>query len=121
MRANDIKQIAFSSTGSIMERLKLSQLRKMPTSNSNFLGGASKLASEGLIAAYCEGFNFQSWILDLYLFWVSAIHMAMFLTLSKAESNLIFWMFLVMGNKENPIYMYKIYRCYVNSYPESVK
>ena len=26
------------------------------------LYGASKLAGEGLIAAYCEGFGFQSWI-----------------------------------------------------------
>lgn len=63
MRRNEIKKIAFSSTGSIYGDAKV-----LPTpENSPFpiqtsLYGASKLAGEGLIAAYCESFGFQSWI-----------------------------------------------------------
>jgi len=63
MRHNNIRKIAFSSTGSVYGESKV-----FPTSeNSPFpiqtsLYGASKLACEGLISAYCESFNFQSWI-----------------------------------------------------------
>jgi len=63
MRANEIKRIAFSSTGSVYGEAPV-----VPTSeNSPFpiqtsLYGASKVACEGLIAAYCEGFGFKSWI-----------------------------------------------------------
>jgi len=63
MRINNIKKIAFSSTGSIYGEPKI-----FPTpENAEFpiqtsLYGASKLACEGLIEAYCEGFNFQAWI-----------------------------------------------------------
>ena len=63
MRANNIKKIAFSSTGSIYgeaERIPTPEDAPLPIQTS--LYGASKLASEGLITAYCEGFDFQSWI-----------------------------------------------------------
>jgi UDP-glucose 4-epimerase len=63
MRANGIKKIAFSSTGSVYGEAPV-----VPTSEDGpfpiqtSLYGASKAAGEGLIAAYCEGFGFQSWI-----------------------------------------------------------
>jgi len=63
MRVNNIKKIVFSSTGSVYGEAKV-----IPTpENAGFpiqtsLYGASKAAGEGLIAAYCEGFGFQSWI-----------------------------------------------------------
>jgi len=63
MRTNNVKKIAFSSTGSVYGEAK-----QFPTpENAEFpiqtsLYGASKLACEGLIQAYCEGFGFQSWI-----------------------------------------------------------
>jgi UDP-glucose 4-epimerase len=63
MRANGIRRIAFSSTGSVY-----GEAATIPTpENAEFpvqtsLYGASKLAGEGLIAAYSEGFGFQSCI-----------------------------------------------------------
>jgi UDP-glucose 4-epimerase len=63
MRANDIKRIAFSSTGSVYGEASViptPEAAAFPVQTS--LYGASKLACEGLIAAYCEGFGFQSWI-----------------------------------------------------------
>jgi len=63
MRANGIKKIAFSSSGSIY-----GEARIIPTpENAPFplqtsMYGASKLACEGIIEAYCEGFGFQAWI-----------------------------------------------------------
>jgi len=63
MRKNKIRRIVFSSTGSIY-----GEARVIPTpENAPFpvqtsLYGASKLACEGLIAAYCEGFGLQAWI-----------------------------------------------------------
>jgi len=63
MRANNIKKIIFSSTGSVYGEAKV-----IPTHESEgfpiqtSLYGASKTAGEGLISAYCEGFGFQSWI-----------------------------------------------------------
>ncbi|MBU6187331.1 MAG: NAD-dependent epimerase/dehydratase family protein [Cyanobacteria bacterium REEB444] len=63
MIQNGIRRIAFSSTGSVYGEAPV-----IPTSeNSPFpiqtsLYGASKLAGEALITAYCEGFGFQSWI-----------------------------------------------------------
>jgi UDP-glucose 4-epimerase len=63
MRANDIHRIAFSSTGSVY-----GEASEIPTpENAAFpvqtsLYGASKLAGEGLISAYCEGFGFQAHI-----------------------------------------------------------
>lgn len=63
MRANGIKHIAFSSTGSVYgEAAVIPTPENAPFPVQTSLYGASKLAGEGLIAAYCEGFGFQSWI-----------------------------------------------------------
>lgn len=63
MRANGIKRIAFSSTGSVYGEaptIPTPEDAEFPVQTS--LYGASKLAGEGLIAAYSEGFGFQSCI-----------------------------------------------------------
>lgn len=63
MRQNGIKKIAFSSTGSIYgepDVFPTPESASFPVQTS--LYGASKLAGESLISAYCEGFGFQSWI-----------------------------------------------------------
>jgi len=63
MRANGIKKIAFSSTGSVYgESTVIPTPECGPFPIQTSLYGASKAASEGLISAYCEGFGFQSWI-----------------------------------------------------------
>jgi UDP-glucose 4-epimerase len=63
MRANGIKQMAFSSTGSVYgEAAVIPTPEDAPFPIQTSLYAASKLACEGLIAAYCEGFGFQSWI-----------------------------------------------------------
>jgi UDP-glucose 4-epimerase len=63
MRANSVKRIAFASTGSVYgEAITVPTPEDAPFPIQTSLYGASKLAGEGLIAAYCEGFGFQSWI-----------------------------------------------------------
>lgn len=63
MRANGIKRIVFSSTGSVYgEAEVIPTPEDAPFPIQTSLYGASKLACEGLIAAYCQGFGFQSWI-----------------------------------------------------------
>ncbi|CAN5350754.1 NAD-dependent epimerase/dehydratase family protein [soil metagenome] len=63
MRANAIRRIAFSSTGSVYgEATVIPTPEDAPFPIQTSLYGASKLACEGLIAAYCEGFAFQGWI-----------------------------------------------------------
>lgn len=63
MRANGVKRIAFSSTGSVYGEAKVIPTPEdAPFPIQTSLYGASKLAGEGLIAAYSEGFGFQSWI-----------------------------------------------------------
>jgi UDP-glucose 4-epimerase len=63
MRHNGIQRIAFSSTGSVYgEAPVIPTPEDAPFPIQTSLYGASKLAGEGLIAAYCEGFGFQSWI-----------------------------------------------------------
>jgi len=63
MRANCIKRIAFSSTGSVYgEAPVIPTPEDAPFPVQTSFYGASKLAGEGLIAAYCEGYGFQSWI-----------------------------------------------------------
>jgi UDP-glucose 4-epimerase len=60
MRRNAIRRIAFSSTGSIYgepEVFPTPETAPFPVQTS--LYGASKLAGEGLIQAYCAGFGFQ--------------------------------------------------------------
>lgn len=63
MRAHGIRRIAFASTGSIYgepEVFPTPEDAPFPVQTS--LYGASKLASEGLIEAYCEGFQCQGYI-----------------------------------------------------------
>lgn len=63
MRSNAINRIAFSSTGSIYGEPQVFPTPEnvsFPTQTS--LYGASKLAGESLIQAYCEGFGFRAWI-----------------------------------------------------------
>jgi UDP-glucose 4-epimerase len=63
MRANGMSRIAFSSTGSVYgEATVIPTPEDAPFPVQTSLYAASKLAAEGLIAAYCEGFGFQSWI-----------------------------------------------------------
>jgi UDP-glucose 4-epimerase len=62
-RANGIKAFAFSSTGSVYgEAAVVPTPEDAPLPLQTSLYGASKLAGEGLISAYCEGFGMQSWI-----------------------------------------------------------
>jgi len=59
MRANGVKRIAFSSTGSVYgepEIFPTPENAPFPVQTS--LYGASKIAGESLIAAYCVGFGF---------------------------------------------------------------
>jgi UDP-glucose 4-epimerase len=63
MRANGIKRIAFSSTGSIYgepEVFPTPETCPFPIQTS--LYGASKLAGESLISAYCTGFGFRAYV-----------------------------------------------------------
>jgi UDP-glucose 4-epimerase len=63
MRANGINKIAFSSTGSVYgEATVVPTPEDAPFPIQTSLYGASKAACEGMIAAYCEGFGFRSWI-----------------------------------------------------------
>jgi UDP-glucose 4-epimerase len=63
MRANNVSRIAFASTGSIYGESKtIPTPESAPFPVQTSLYGASKLAAEGMIQAYCEGFNFQSYI-----------------------------------------------------------
>jgi UDP-glucose 4-epimerase len=63
MRNNGIRKIAFASTGSVYgEAIVIPTPEDAPFPIQTSLYAASKLAGEGMIAAYCEGFGFQSWI-----------------------------------------------------------
>jgi UDP-glucose 4-epimerase len=63
MRANGIHDIAFSSTGSVYgEAAVIPTPENAPFPIQTSLYGASKLAGEGLISSYCEGFGLRSWI-----------------------------------------------------------
>jgi UDP-glucose 4-epimerase len=63
MRANGVAQIVFSSTGSIYgEAAVIPTPEDAPFPVQTSLYGASKLAGEGLIQAYCEGFGMRAWI-----------------------------------------------------------
>ena len=63
MRANGMRDIVFSSTGSIYGEaaaIPTPEDTAFPIQTS--LYGASKLAGEGLIAAYCEGYAMRGWV-----------------------------------------------------------
>ena len=63
MRQNGIRRIAFSSTGSVYgETAVIPTPETAPFPIQTSLYGASKLAGEGMIAAYAEGFDFQAYI-----------------------------------------------------------
>jgi UDP-glucose 4-epimerase len=63
MRANNIRRIAFSSTGSVYGEAQIFPTPEdAPFPVQTSLYGASKLAGEGLIQAYCEGYGFQGYI-----------------------------------------------------------
>jgi UDP-glucose 4-epimerase len=63
MRVNGVKHIAFSSTGSVYGEAKVVPTPEdAPFPIQTSLYGAAKVAGESLIAAFCEGFGFQSWI-----------------------------------------------------------
>jgi UDP-glucose 4-epimerase len=63
MRTRGVRRVAFASTGSVYGEPSV-----FPTPEHNSfpiqtsLYGASKLAAEGLIEAYCEGFGMQAYI-----------------------------------------------------------
>lgn len=63
MRTNGVRRIAFSSTGSVYGEAQVfptPETAPFPVQTS--LYGASKLAGEGLIQAYCEGFGCQGYV-----------------------------------------------------------
>ena len=63
MRANGVKRIAFSSTGSVYgESSVVPTPENAPFPIQTSLYGASKLAGEGVIAAYAEGFGFTTYV-----------------------------------------------------------
>jgi UDP-glucose 4-epimerase len=63
MKKKNVKKIIFSSTGSVY-----GEASQFPTPENSFFPiqtsfyGASKISCESLISAYCESFDFQSWI-----------------------------------------------------------
>jgi UDP-glucose 4-epimerase len=63
MRGQGVRRIAFASTGSIYgDASEFPTRETAPFPIQTSLYGASKLAGEGLIEAYCEGFGFEGYI-----------------------------------------------------------
>jgi len=63
MRANGIKRIAFSSTGSVYGESKVIPTPEdAPFPIQTSLYAASKVAGETLIHSYCEGFGFEGYV-----------------------------------------------------------
>ena len=63
MRINGIKRIAFSSTGSVYGEAQIIPTpENAPFPIQTSLYAASKLAAEGFIHAYCEGYKFEGYI-----------------------------------------------------------
>ena len=63
MRANGIKRIAFSSTGSVYGEAEIIPTPEdAPFPIQTSLYAASKVAGESLIQAYCVGFGFEGYI-----------------------------------------------------------
>ena len=63
MKVNNINNVVFCSTGSVYgepKKFPTPEDVSFPTQTSFY--GASKLAGEALIQAYCVAFNFNSWI-----------------------------------------------------------
>jgi UDP-glucose 4-epimerase len=63
MRTNGVRRMAFSSTGSIYGEPEIFPTPEdAPFPLQTSLYGASKLAAEGMIQAYCEGYGYQAYI-----------------------------------------------------------
>lgn len=63
MREKNIKNIIFSSTGSIYGEPEIFPTPEdAPFPIQTSLYGASKIAGEGLITSYCNGYDFNAWI-----------------------------------------------------------
>ena len=63
MKETGARRIVFSSTGSVYgEATVIPTPEDAPFPVQTSLYGASKLACEGLIAAFCEAYDFQAWI-----------------------------------------------------------
>jgi UDP-glucose 4-epimerase len=63
MRANGVKRIAFSSTGSVYgEAARIPTPEDAPFPMQTSLYGASKLSGESMITAYGEGFGIEGYI-----------------------------------------------------------
>jgi UDP-glucose 4-epimerase len=63
MRANGVTRIAFASTGSVYGEPRIFPTPEdAPFPLQTSLYGASKMAAEGMISAYCEGFGIRAWI-----------------------------------------------------------
>jgi UDP-glucose 4-epimerase len=63
MRANDVKVIAFASSGSVYgEATVIPTPEDVSFPIQTSLYAASKVAGEGMIHSYCEGFGFESYI-----------------------------------------------------------
>ena len=63
MRLNGVRNLAFSSTGSVYGDAKFVPTPEdAPFPVQTSLYAASKVACEALISAYCEGFGLHSWI-----------------------------------------------------------
>jgi UDP-glucose 4-epimerase len=63
MRETGVKRIAFTSTGSVYGEAKVFPTPEdCPFPIQTSLYATSKIAAEGLVSAYCEGFGFTGWI-----------------------------------------------------------
>ena len=66
MRANGVRRIAFTSTGSAYgEPTVFPTPETCPFPEQTSLYGASKAAAEGLLSAYCHGFGFEARVFRL--------------------------------------------------------
>jgi UDP-glucose 4-epimerase len=63
MRANGVRRIAFSSTGSVYgEAEKIPTPEDAPFPIQTSLYAASKISGEGMISSYCEGYKFEGYL-----------------------------------------------------------
>src|SRR5215469_6551915 len=66
MRGNGVARTAFTSSGAVYgEGSRVPTPEDAPFPVQTSLYGASKVAAEGLITAYCAGFGFQSYVFRL--------------------------------------------------------
>ena len=107
MRINGIKKLVFSSSGTIYGETPVMALSEnygplLPIS----LYGASKLASEGLISAFCSVFSMQAWMFRFAnVIGSRATHGVIFDFINKLKINPVEMVILGDGTQEKP-YMY---------------